>query len=88
MKNKWPILNFDELKDTIATVQLFTQIVGKVRLTKMPWLNHSWHVTLYISPFGLTTGSIPYQNGVFQIDFNFISHKLIISTKTGKVDDI
>ncbi len=83
MKNKWPELKFDELKETIATVQLWTQIVGKVKLINMPWLNHSWHVTLYISPYGLTTGSVPYENGIFQIDFNFITHKLILHTSEG-----
>ncbi len=84
MKNNWPLLNFAELKDTVATVQLFTQIVGKIRLVKMPWLNHSWHVTLYVSATGLTTGSIPYNDGSFQIDFDFINHQLIISSSAGK----
>src|SRR5260370_999027 len=65
MSNNWPELNFEALKETLATVQLWTQIVGKIRLVKMPWLNHSWHVTLYVSPRGLTTGSIPFGNGIF-----------------------
>ena len=81
MKNStWPDLRFKDLKETLETVHLWTQIVGKVRLVKMPWLNHSWHVTLYVSPRGLTTGSIPYEKGLFQIDFDFISHRLTIST--------
>jgi len=88
MKNNWPQLNFDELKDTITTVQLYTQIVGKIRLVKMPWLNHSWHVTLYVSARGLTTSSIPYEDGVFQIEFDFIDHKLLITTSTGKSDHL
>ena len=83
MKNKWPILKFEDLKDTLTTVQLWTQIVGKIRLVKTPWLNHSWHVTLYVSPTGLTTGSIPYENGVFKIDFDFIAHQLIIASSAG-----
>ncbi|MDP9047759.1 MAG: DUF5996 family protein [Bacteroidota bacterium] len=83
MKQPWPELKFDELKDTITTVQLWTQIVGKIRLVKMPWLNHSWHVTLYVSPRGLTTGNIPYADGNFQIDFDFISHQLIILCSRG-----
>jgi len=78
--NSWPELQFEKLKDTLVTVQLWTQIVGKIRLVKMPWLNHSWHVTLYVSSKGLTTGSIPYSDGLFQIDFDFISHQLIISS--------
>lgn len=80
---QWPKLRFDDLKDTIATVHLWTQIVGKIRLRKTPWLNHSWHVTLYVSPTGLSTGSIPYPDGVFQIDFDFIRHRLIIQCSNG-----
>lgn len=82
--NNWPALRFDNWKDTLATVHLWTQIVGKIRLRKMPWLNHSWHVTLYVTPSGLSTGSVPYQHGIFQIDFDFIQHQLIITTSTGK----
>jgi hypothetical protein len=83
MKNKWPQLKFSDLKDTITTVQLWTQIVGKIRMVKTPWLNHSWHVTLYVSPTGLTTGSIPYEQGMFRIDFDFINHQLLIICSTG-----
>lgn len=83
-QDKWPVLKFDDWKDTLATVHLWTQIVGKIRLRKMPWLNHSWHVTLYVSPVGLSTGSMPYQHGVFQIDFDFLHHQLIITTSTGR----
>jgi hypothetical protein len=84
----WPALSFDSLKDTIATIQLWVQIVGKVRLVKMPWLNHSWHVSLYVSARGLTTGSIPYSGGIFQIDFDFIDHKLIITASNGNIEQI
>ncbi|KIO74851.1 hypothetical protein TH53_23960, partial [Pedobacter lusitanus] len=49
---------FEQMKATLVTVQLWTQIVGKIRLVNTPWLNHSWHVTLYVSAMGLTTGSI------------------------------
>ncbi|KIO76658.1 hypothetical protein TH53_13990 [Pedobacter lusitanus] len=78
--NNWPELKFEQMKATLVTVQLWTQIVGKIRLVNTPWLNHSWHVTLYVSAMGLTTGSIPYKNGLFQIDFDFISHRLIITS--------
>ena len=84
MKQKeWPDLQYDKLKDTISTVQLWTQIVGKIRLIKMPWLNHSWHVTLYVSPKGLTTGGIDYENGIFELTFDFINHQLLITTSEG-----
>jgi hypothetical protein len=81
--SKWPEISFNEWKDTVATLQLYTQIVGKIRLTTLPWLNHSWHVTLYISPVGLTTGSMHYDKGIFEIEFNFIEHLLTIQTSTG-----
>jgi hypothetical protein len=81
--NNWPKLDYHYLKDTIATVHMWTQMIGKVRLVETPWINHSWHVTLYVSATGLTTGSIPYEGGVFQIDLDFISHQLHISTSTG-----
>jgi hypothetical protein len=80
----WPELNYTKLKETLTTVQLWTQIVGKIRLVKMPWINHSWHVTLYVSPRGLTTGSIPFEDGFFTIEFDFIAHQLIIRSSTNK----
>lgn len=84
----WPVIQFNDWKDTLATVHLWTQIVGKVRLRKMPWLNHSWHVTLYVSPSGLTTGSMPYQHGIFQIEFDFVVHQLIITASTGRKETV
>lgn len=82
--NNWPILNYETQKGTIANVHMWTQIIGKIRLANTPWINHSWHVTLYVSPTGLTTGSIPYNGGIFQIDLDFIAHQLHITTSTGK----
>lgn len=84
MQTKWPILQYDSWKDTLATVHRWTQVVGKIRLRSMPWLNHSWHVTLFVSPTGLTTGSMPYAGGLFQIDFDFVHHRLRISTSAGR----
>jgi Family of unknown function (DUF5996) len=79
----WPELAITAWRDTAATVQLWTQIVGKIRLTKSPWLNHSWHVTLYVTPRGLTTSPVPDGAGTFQIDFDFIDHALRITTSDG-----
>jgi len=84
----WPHLEFGAYGDTVATVHLWTQIIGKIRLKKMPWLNHSWHVTLYVSGRGLTTGSIPCGKGVFQIDMDFIDHQVIILCSDGKMETI
>ena len=83
MTKEWPDLQYDKLKDTIATVQLWTQIVGKIKLIKMPWLNHSWHVTFTVSPHGLTTGGINYSKGIFELSFDFIDHQLLIITSEG-----
>ncbi len=87
-KQSWPELIFEDQKDTLATVHLWTQIVGKIRLKKTPWINHSWHVTLEVSPLGLSTGSIPFDKGIFKIDFDFINDLLIITTSPGNVEKI
>jgi hypothetical protein len=62
---------------------MWTQIVGKIRLTQSPWINHSWHVTLYVTARGLTTSPIPYGDRTFQIDFDFIDHQVIVQTSDG-----
>jgi Family of unknown function (DUF5996) len=79
----WPALPYAAWKDTCATLHLWTQIVGKIRLARTPWLNHSWHVALYVSARGLTTGPIPDGARTFQIDFDFIDHVLWIRTSDG-----
>jgi hypothetical protein len=79
----WPELPTAEWRDTCATLQLFTQIAGKIRLARSPWLNHSWHVTLYVTARGLSTSPIPDGKRSFQIDFDFIAHDLRISTSDG-----
>src|SRR5213083_2932556 len=81
----WPPLPFAEWKETAATLHMWTQIVGKVRLAQTPWINHSWHVTLYVTARGLTTSPIPHVPASFQIDFDFIDHQLLIRTSDGQV---
>jgi hypothetical protein len=73
-------LPFAEWKETAETLHMWTQIVGKIRMAQTPWINHSWHVTLYVSPRGLTTSSIPHGNRTFTIEFDFIDHRLLIET--------
>jgi Family of unknown function (DUF5996) len=80
----WPELRYDEWKDTCATLHLWTQIVGKIRLVCTPWINHSWHATLYPTVRGLTTSSIPYDRSSFRIDFDFIDHELRIERDDGR----
>lgn len=76
----WPTLDFPECQSTIETLHQWIQIVGKIRLRTMPWRNHSWHTTLYISKCGFSTHGIPYQGGLFELEFDFIDHKLHISS--------
>jgi Family of unknown function (DUF5996) len=79
----WPSLPFAEWKETAATLHMWTQIIGKVRLTQTPWINHSWHVTLYVTSRGLTTSPIPHGLSTFEIMFDFIDHELRIDKSDG-----
>src|SRR5258707_4483615 len=79
----WPELPTAAWRETYATLHLWTQIIGKIRLVRSPWLNHSWHVALYVTARGLTTSPIPDGPRTFQIDFDFIDHVLRISASDG-----
>lgn len=84
MTKPWPTLSYIKGKDTFTTLKLFTQIIGKIKLATLPWINHSWHVSLQIIPTGLTTLTIPTATKDFQIDFDFIEHQLQIKTSQGE----
>ncbi|HEX6503704.1 MAG TPA: DUF5996 family protein [Terriglobales bacterium] len=79
-QNAWPTLPLKEWQDTYATLHMWTQIVGKVRLALSPRINHWWEVPLYVSAVGLTTSAIPYQGEAFEVEFDFIRHQLVIRT--------
>jgi hypothetical protein len=79
----WPDLPLEAWAETYATLHLWTQIVGKVRLAQSAWMNHSWHVTLYVTARGLTTGPVPHGSRTFQIDFDFVTHQLILRSSEG-----
>src|SRR5690606_6511069 len=79
----WPDLPYAAWRETCQTLHLWTQIVGKVRLAQTPWLNHSWHVTLYVTARGLTTSVIPVGDRGLQIDFDFVDHALRVDTSDG-----
>lgn len=79
----WPELPLAAWSETCATLHLYTQIVGKIRLTLSPWVNHCWHTTLYVTPTGLTTSPIPHGTRVFQIDLDFIRHAVSIVSSDG-----
>jgi hypothetical protein len=80
----WPDLPSDEWFDTLDTVHLWTQVVGKVRMVCSPWINHSWSVTLYVSPSGLRTSLVPYGTEAFEWSFDFVEHHLDLVTSTGE----
>jgi hypothetical protein len=79
----WPALPLDAWRDTYATLHLWTQIVGKIRMAQGPRLNHSWHSTLYVTSSGLTTSPIPHGGRTFQIDFDFLRHRLVVQASDG-----
>jgi len=79
----WPDLPYPAWRDTAATLQLWTQIVGKVRLTLSPWVNHGWQVPLYVTARGLGTSAIPVGNEILELEFDFIGHRLAARTSSG-----
>jgi Family of unknown function (DUF5996) len=81
----WPSLPLEAWRDTCAALHMWTQIVGKIRLAQSPWVNHSWHATLYLTARGLSTSPIPYGRRTFQIDFDFIDHQLVVQSSDGGV---
>jgi hypothetical protein len=80
----WPSLSLDAWRETYAALHLWTQIAGKIRLALSPWVNHSWHTTLYVTATGLTTSAMPYGSRSFQIDFNFLEHQLYLRSSDGR----
>jgi Family of unknown function (DUF5996) len=80
---RWPTLPYEAWRETCQTLHLWTQIVGKVRMELSPFLNHWWHVTLFVTPIGLNTAAIPYHGSTFEVTFNFLEHTLFIRTSEG-----
>src|SRR5918995_828220 len=79
----WPGLPLEAWSDTCATLHLWAQIVGKVRLAQTPWVNHAWHATLYVTARGVTTSPIPHGQRTFEMEFDFIAHQLAIRASDG-----
>jgi hypothetical protein len=79
----WPELAYSGWRDTVATLQLWTQIVGKIRLSLTPWVNHSWQVPLYVTARGLGTSAIPIGSEILEIEFDFIAQQLLVRTSAG-----
>ncbi|MGE5724382.1 MAG: DUF5996 family protein [Acidobacteriota bacterium] len=84
----WPLLPLEAWKDTYATLHMWTQVAGKIRLQLTPLVNHWWNVPLYVSSRGLTTSPIPLGQRTFEIQFDFIDHRLVITTSDGRVDHL
>lgn len=82
----WPALPYAEWQETCQTLHMWTQIVGKVRLTLSSHINHWWEVPLYVSARGLTTSAIPYGGGIFETEFDFVEHLLRIETSRGETE--
>jgi hypothetical protein len=82
-QDSWPELPLGAWQDTYATLHMWSQIVGKVRLALSPRINHWWEVALYVNARGLTTSAIPYNGKIFEVQFDFIDHKLMIQTSWG-----
>ena len=83
-----PALPFDSWKDTLATLHMWTQVVGKLRLKLCPLVNHFWNVTFYQTARGMTTEAMPYESGTVEVRFDFIDHKLLIETDQGRTAEI
>ncbi|HYM18082.1 MAG TPA: DUF5996 family protein [Micropepsaceae bacterium] len=84
----WPALSYERDHETFETLHLMTQIVGKVRLALTPWINHSWHVPLYVSARGLSTSLIPHPSAQFDLEFDFIDGQLLLRTSAGRVGTV
>jgi len=80
----WPELAYPQWRDTAATLQLWTQIIGKIRLMLTPWVNHGWHVALYVTARGLSTRAIPAGREIVEFEFDFLEHQLVVRMSNGQ----
>jgi hypothetical protein len=88
MRNDWPALVFADWRDTALTLQLWTQIVGKIRLALSPWRNHSWQVPLYVTARGLGTSAIPSGAAMIDLEFDFVDQQLVCRSSNGAVEHV
>ena len=88
MEEVWPPLAFDAWRDTAMTLQLWTQVIGKIRLASTPWLNHGWQVPLYVTARGLTTSPMPSGTEIAEIEFDFLQHRLIGRSSNGAAAEL
>jgi len=88
MRRDWPALDYADWRETALTLQLWTQIVGKIRLALSPWRNHSWQVPLYVTARGLTTAAIAVGRAMIDIEFDFVDQRLVCRSSSGKIRQI
>jgi len=88
MRPDWPALDYADWQDTALTLQLWTQIVGKIRLALSPWRNHGWQVPLYVTARGLTTSVIPAGAAMIDIEFDFVDERLVCRSTSGKIRQV
>jgi hypothetical protein len=88
MNMTWPALSYTELRDTLMSMHMWSQIVGKIRLALVPPVNHTWHVTLPVTARGFTTGSLPHGSRFFEIEFDFVDHVCRIVVSDGGEEEI
>jgi len=84
----WPPLPYEDWKPTKETLHRYTQMVGKLRMSLMPFRNHWWHVTLYVSARGLSTGPMPYGDVTVEVEFDFVDHRLHVRTSEGRLASV
>lgn len=84
----WPALPLAEWVETYGTLHMWCQIIGKIRLARAPFINHWWQVPLYVTARGMTTSPIPNGRSTFQVDFDFLDHRLVLETSTGERGEI
>lgn len=83
MQTDWPKLDYPAWRETCSALHLYTQIVGKYRLARTPWVNHSWHATFYVTATGLTTSLIPDGPGI-EVQFDLVNHALVVTNGEGR----
>ena len=84
MSASWPDIGYKAWRETCTALHLYTQIAGKYRLARTPWVNHSWHATLYVNAHGLTTGLVPDGTGAIEIAFDLVEHAVIGTASDGR----
>ena len=83
MSAVWPDIPYESWRDTCSALHLYTQIVGKYRLARTPWINHSWHATLYVNARGLTTSLVPDGPGGVEVTFDLLAHEVVAAASDG-----